>query len=117
MKPKLTELKSISAGTVLETPGQQCPPNEGTWEKGRTIADGYFVVGMGSNQGETSVHQRNTLVREPGQLRHRKNPKLRQHLQHQTPFPYEQEANSKTRRHSAKKTNSLTLVGKYRVFI
>ena len=45
------ELESPSAGTGLETPGQQCPPNEGTWEKGRTIADGYLLVGMGSNQG------------------------------------------------------------------
>ena len=26
--------------------------NEETWEKGRTIADGYSLVGMGSNQGE-----------------------------------------------------------------
>ena len=45
------ELESSSAGTGLETPRQQCPPNEGTWEKGRTIADGYLLVGMGSNQG------------------------------------------------------------------
>ena len=35
----------------LESPGQQCRPNEGTWEKGRTIADGYLLVDMGSNQG------------------------------------------------------------------
>ena len=45
------ELQPPSAGTGLETPGQQCPPKEGIWEKGRTIADGYFLVGMGSNQG------------------------------------------------------------------
>ena len=51
MNPELTELESSSAGTVLETPGQQCPPNEGIWETGRTIADGYLLVGMGSNQG------------------------------------------------------------------
>ena len=51
MDPELKELESPSAGTGLETPGQQCPPNEGTWEKGRTIADGYLLVGMGSNQG------------------------------------------------------------------
>ena len=51
MDPERGELKSPSAGTGLETPGQQCPPNEGTWEKGRTIADGYLLVGMGSNQG------------------------------------------------------------------
>ena len=49
--PELKELKPPSAGTGLETPGQQCHPNEGTWEKGRTIADGYLLVGMGPNQG------------------------------------------------------------------
>ena len=32
MDPELKELESPSAGTGLETPGQQCPPNEGTWE-------------------------------------------------------------------------------------
>ena len=51
MDQELKELEPPSAGTGLETPGQQCPPNEGTWEKGRTIADGYLLVGMGSNQG------------------------------------------------------------------
>ena len=30
MDPKLKELESSSACTGLETPGQQCPPNEGT---------------------------------------------------------------------------------------
>ena len=50
MDPELTELEPPSTGTGLETPGQQCPPYEGTWEKGGTIADGYFLVGMGSNQ-------------------------------------------------------------------
>ena len=34
MDPELTELEPPSAGTGLETPGQQCPPNEGIWEKG-----------------------------------------------------------------------------------
>ena len=29
MGPELEELESPSAGTGLETPGQQCPPNEG----------------------------------------------------------------------------------------
>ena len=51
MNPERDELESSSAGTGIETPGQQCPPNEGTWEKGRTIANGYLLVGMGSNQG------------------------------------------------------------------
>ena len=30
MGPELKELESPSAGTDLETPGRQCPPNEGT---------------------------------------------------------------------------------------
>ena len=51
MNPEPTELESPSTGTGLETPGQQCPPNEERCETGRTIADGYLLVGMGSNQG------------------------------------------------------------------
>ena len=51
MDPKLKELESSSAGTGLETPGQQCPPNEGTWKTGRTTADGFLTAGVGSNQG------------------------------------------------------------------
>ena len=57
MDPERGKFESPSAGTGLETPGQQCPPNEGTWEKGRTIADGCSLVGvMGSNQsGDISL--------------------------------------------------------------
>ena len=51
MNPEPTELESPSAGTGLESPGQQYPPNEGAWETERTIADGYLLVGLGSNQG------------------------------------------------------------------
>ena len=51
MNPERDELESSSAGTGLKTPGHQCLPNEGTWEKGRTIADGCLLVGKGSNQG------------------------------------------------------------------
>ena len=51
MNPELTELEPPSAGTGLETPGQQYPPNEGIWDTGQPIADGYLLVGMGSNQG------------------------------------------------------------------
>ena len=51
MNPELTELEPSSAGTGLETPGQQYPPIEGIWETGRAIADGYLLVGIGSNQG------------------------------------------------------------------
>ena len=51
MDPERGELESSSAGTGLETPGQQCPPNEGIWETGRTTADGILTAGVGSNQG------------------------------------------------------------------
>ena len=51
MDPERGEFESSSAGTSLETPGQQCPPNEGTWETGRTTADGILTAGVGSNQG------------------------------------------------------------------
>ena len=51
MDPERGELESPSAGTGLETPGQQCPPNEGTWDQGRTTADGFLTAGVGSNRG------------------------------------------------------------------
>ena len=51
MNPERGKLEPPSAGTGPEASGQQCPPNEGTWKKGRTIADGYSFVGMGSNRG------------------------------------------------------------------
>ena len=51
MDPERGELEPPSAGTGLETPGQQCPPNEETWDQGRTIADGFLTAGVGSNQG------------------------------------------------------------------
>ena len=47
MNPKPTQLES-SAGTDLEIPGQQYLPNG---EAGRTAADGYLLVGVGSNLG------------------------------------------------------------------
>ena len=50
MGPELKKLESPSAGTGLETPGQQCPPNEGTWDQGRATADGFLTAGVGSNQ-------------------------------------------------------------------
>ena len=46
----LKELESPSAGTGLETPGQQCPPNEGIWETGRITASGILTAGVGSSQ-------------------------------------------------------------------
>ena len=50
MDPELKELESPSAGTGFETPGQQCPPNEGTWETGRTTAGGFLTAGVSPNQ-------------------------------------------------------------------
>ena len=50
MDPERGELESSSAGTGLETPGQQCPPNKGTWKTERTTADGILTAGVGSNQ-------------------------------------------------------------------
>ena len=48
MDPEHNQLEFPSAGTGLETPGQQCPPNG---ETGRTTADGCLIVGVGSNSG------------------------------------------------------------------
>ena len=50
MGPELEELEPPSAGRDLETPGQQCPPNEGIWETGRTTASGILAAGVGSSQ-------------------------------------------------------------------
>ena len=46
---ELDELKS-SAGTGLETPGQQGPPDEGVWETGRITANGFLTAGVGSSK-------------------------------------------------------------------
>ena len=48
---ELDELKSSSAGTGLETPGQQCPPYEGIWEQRRTTANGVLTAAVDSNKG------------------------------------------------------------------
>ena len=48
---ELEELTSSSASTDLNTPGQQCPPNEGVWETGRIIADGILTAGVDSGKG------------------------------------------------------------------
>ena len=50
MCPELEELESPSAGTGLETPGQQCTTNEGTWDQGRTTASGFLTAGVDSYQ-------------------------------------------------------------------
>ena len=50
MGPELEELESPSAGTGLETPGQQCPPNKRIWETERTTAADFLTAGAGSCQ-------------------------------------------------------------------
>ena len=50
MGPELEELKSSSAGTGLETPGQQCPPNQGIWEQGQITAFGILTMGVDSSK-------------------------------------------------------------------
>ena len=50
MGPELEELEPPSAGTGLETPGWQCPPNEGIWETGRTTACSTLTAGVGLSQ-------------------------------------------------------------------
>ena len=49
---ELEELKSSSAGTGLETPGQQCPLIKGIWETGKTTASGILTAGAGPSRGE-----------------------------------------------------------------
>ena len=50
MGQELEKLESSSADTGLETPGQQGPPNEGTWEQRRTTASVFFTAGVDSSQ-------------------------------------------------------------------
>ena len=59
------EPKSSSAVTGLETPGQQCPPNEGVWEQRRTTANGFVTAGVDSSQGgrTPSPPERSTSTR------------------------------------------------------
>ena len=66
MGPELEEeLESPSVGTGLETPGQQGPPNEGTWEQRRTTANGFLTAGVDSSQGgrTPSPPERSTSTR------------------------------------------------------
>ena len=50
MGSELEELESPSAGTGLKTAGQQCPPNEGTWDQERTTTSGILTAGVGPYQ-------------------------------------------------------------------
>ena len=49
MGQELEKLESSSADTGLETPGQQGPPTEGTWEQRRTTANGFLTAGVDSS--------------------------------------------------------------------
>ena len=51
MSQELEELTTSSAGTGLETPGQQGPPNEGTLEQRQTTASGFLTADVNSSQG------------------------------------------------------------------
>ena len=63
MDPERGELEPPSAGTGLETPGQQCPPNEGTWKKGRTINK------VSTKNGLNTICRLNPLVIFPVKVR------------------------------------------------
>ena len=65
MSQELEELTSSSAGTGLETPGQQGPPNKGTLEQRQTTANGFLTAGVNSRQGgrTPSPPERSTSTR------------------------------------------------------
>ena len=50
MDPEMLEELKLSSGTGLKTPGQQGPPNKGTWEQGRTTANGFLTAGVNLSQ-------------------------------------------------------------------
>ena len=101
MDPKLEELKSPSAGTGLEMPGQQCPPYEGIWEQGRTIANNILTAGVDSSQKEHISSPTTKAWTNERKARQRLQASLRQLQPRKT-------ADS---RHSANKTSSSTPVG------
>ena len=61
MDLELGKLTSSSAGTGLETPGQQGPPNEGTLEQRQTTANGFLTAGVGSSK-ERNIATSTTTV-------------------------------------------------------
>ena len=61
MGQELEEFTSSSAGTGLETPGQQGPPNEGTLEQRQTTANGFLTAGVGSSK-ERNIATSTTTV-------------------------------------------------------
>ena len=62
MDPERGELKSPSAATGLETPRQECSPNERIWETGRTTASGILTAGVGSCQGGNISSPKSTTI-------------------------------------------------------
>ena len=63
MNSERDQFESPSAGTGFETPGQQCHPNR---ETGQIIAEGYLLVGVGSNLGVNTFPPQSALSgREP----------------------------------------------------
>ena len=99
MDPELDKLKISSAGTGLKTPGQQCPPNEGIWETGRTTDSGILTQARAQAKEKISRHPRNER-------------KVRRRLQ-QSLRKLRPRQNAGTR-HSANRTSSSTPVGEER---
>ena len=74
MSQGLEELTSSSAGTGLETPGQQGPPNEGTLEQRQTTANGFLTAGVNSSQKSTraaTVAGISSIAATPSKRRHK----------------------------------------------
>ena len=59
MDPVRDQLKSPSAGTGFELPGQQCYP---IWEIGRTTADGCLLVAVGLNLGGNTLFPTERII-------------------------------------------------------
>ena len=76
MSQELEELTSSSAGTGLETPGQQGPPNEGTLEQRQTTTNGFLTAGVGSSKernfatSTTTVSGISSIAATPPKRRH-----------------------------------------------
>ena len=68
MDPEQDELESPSAGTGLEAPGQQCPPNEGIREIERTTTAVYLPRAWVHAKAEIFRHPRNVRTRKRLQI-------------------------------------------------
>ena len=77
MSQELEELTSSSAGTGLETPGQQGLPNEGTLEQRQTTANDFLTAGVGSSKerniatSTTTVSGISAIAATPPKRRHK----------------------------------------------